>query len=162
MPEKSLRDSILNTLQEATPGVLQLKDDCFIIGAAALVLAGVDLDSTPDVDLLTTDPDAMHLINLWTERKIEYKPAQPELFRSTYGRFKFTDLDVEVMGNLEINQGGTWAKLEITEYFTVSEMIHWKIPTLREQLRILKIFNRPKDIERMALIRRILDNPAPI
>jgi hypothetical protein len=160
--EKSLRDSILITLQEATPGLRQLQDDCFIIGAAALVLAGINLNSTPDVDLLTSDADAIHLTNFWTERRIDYKPAQPELFRSTYGRFKFSELDVEVMGNLEINQSGVWVGLEINDYFTLSEATQWKIPTLTEQLRILQIFNRPKDIERIALIRQVLDNPAPI
>jgi hypothetical protein len=153
--QSRLRDSILITLQEAASQVSQLRDDCFIMGASALVLAGIDLDSTPDVDLLTSDSDAKRLIDFWSERKIDFQPTQPELFRSTYGRFEFSKMDIEVMGNLEINRDGAWTPLLVLDFF-VREGSPWKIPTLIEQMRILQIFNRPKDSDRIALVNQYL------
>jgi hypothetical protein len=150
-----LRDSILITLQEAAPEGSQLCDECFIIGASALVLAGIDLNYTPDIDLLTSSRDADRLSHLWSARRLDYTPQQPELFRSTYSRFKFSAMDVEVMGNLEINRAGAWTPLLVHDAFEMEDS-PWKIPTLKEQMRILQIFNRPKDLDRIALIDQYL------
>src|SRR5688572_4987852 len=130
---QNLHDRIVSTLLEASPAFRFPKDDCFIIGAAALVLAGVHLDHTPDIDLLTSRRDAESLLTLWKNKAVPYQPESRELFQSTFGRFRFAQMDIEVMGDLKVNQSGIWNKLQVVDYFSIEiGDVQWKAATLQE------------------------------
>lgn len=57
------------------------------------------------------------------------------------------------MGGLEINIDGKWTLLTVNDY-NVHNIgnIEIKIPTLQEQRRILTLFSREKDYQRIKLI----------
>ena len=146
---------IISALREAKPALQVLLDDCFLIGGAALVLAGIPLPHTPDIDLVTSARDAQSLLRFWRDKVVDYQPGSHDLFRSTFGRFRFEAMDIEVMGDLEVNQSGGWNKLQVEDYFVVETGgVMWKVATLEEQLRMLKLFGREKDLHRIDVIRQ--------
>jgi hypothetical protein len=152
----TIRDRISEVLSELQPGLAQLHDDYYIIGASALVLSGVAVPETADIDLLTSAEDADRLKEIWKDYRREYHPKGKQKFRSNFARFNFTLMDVEVMGDLEVFLDTSWERLKV-HHFThhqVKETVI-KIPTLQEQIRILKLFNRPKDLEKVKWIEGV-------
>lgn len=140
----------------------KLKDPVYIIGSSALVLAGIPLEITDDIDLLTSFTDADFLKSLWQANKVEeYSPNDSDKFRSNFGRFQWNTVLVEVMGDLEIFHEGSWQKLQIAEYFEISiNQLTVRIPTLKEQERIFRLFDRPKDLAKAdKIIKHIQFNP---
>lgn len=144
--EKAIADIVIN--------LAQIKDDFFIIGASALALSGINIENTEDIDILTSRQDALILQKLWKSKiASNYIPKRSDLFRSNFNRYKFQWMDIEVMGGLEININGKWTLLTVNDY-NVHNIgnTEIKIPTLQEQRRILTLFGREKDYQRIKLI----------
>lgn len=131
-----------------------LKDNHFVIGSCAMILSGIPINQTSDLDLLVSNEDAEILKLLWANRmKKNYVPSDTHLFRSNFGRFDFGDLDVEVMGGLEVFKNNAWAALQVENFIEVSFRAQKiKIPTLEEQRRIFNFFGREKDLVKAKLI----------
>jgi len=151
-----LKDVILSVLSEASPALNQLQDDWCIIGASALVLSGIANQKTQDIDVLLSSRDALYLKEVWRDRRINnYQPLQGDLFRSTFSRFDFGAMDIEAMGDLEVNRNGTWMPVKINAFNTIAiEGLTIKIPTLEEQIRVFKMLGRDKDLNKVRLIER--------
>lgn len=147
------KQKVYFTLSEVHEDLSLLKDDWFIIGSSALALSGIEIE-VDDVDLLTSTADASFLKELWKEKAHQtYEPKLGEVFRSNFGRFQFSKMDVEVMGNLEVNKNGVWEKLVINAFEAVSiGDFSVKIPTKQEQKRIFEYFGREKDLKKATLI----------
>lgn len=139
----------------------ELQDPFYIIGSSALVLAGIPLETTDDIDFLTSHRDADYLKRDWQANKVgEYAPKDSDKFRSNFGRFQWNAILVEVMGDLEIFHEGTWQKLRIDEYFEVSiNQLPIRIPTLKEQERIFRLFGRAKDLAKADIITKHIIQP---
>jgi hypothetical protein len=153
----SLRENILHVLSELQPSLKLLKDDCFLIGASALLLSGIEIEHTSDIDLLTSANDALLLRKAWNSHWKDYQPEEKKRFRSDFARYNLGVLDVEVMGALEVESEGEWFPIHVRDYVTFrEEAIEIKIPTLKEQASILKLFGREKDIKKLALIANIV------
>lgn len=149
-----MKDKIERTIADIAINLAQIKDDFFIIGASALVLSGIDIGCTEDIDILTSRQDALILQKSWREKVANsHTPQRSDLFRSNFNRYKFQWMDVEVMGCLEINIDRKWALLTVNNYnvHNIGD-IEIKIPTLEEQRRILTLFGREKDYQRIKLI----------
>lgn len=157
MNEHPIKEKIYSTLKEASGALKLLKDDYFIIGASALILSGVNVRQTFDIDILTSRRDAGELKILWTNKISDnHTPSDPDLFRSAFSRFKFRELDIEVMGGLEVNKNGVWTPLLIQDYNVLAiEDFEFKIPTLQEQMNILLFFGRGKDLQKLELIKNV-------
>lgn len=155
MKQPTIREKIYSTLREASPALLLLKDDFFIIGASALILLEINIANTFDIDILTSKRDAKELEILWSQKILDnHIPSDSDLFRSTFSRFKFCELDIEVMGGLEVNKNGAWTQLVVQDYNILSiGEIEFKVPTLEEQMKILIFFGRKKDFQKLELIR---------
>jgi hypothetical protein len=139
----------------------KLQDPVYIIGSSALVLAGIPLERTDDIDLLTSQRDAEYLKNHWQGNRLgEYSPKDADKFRSNFGRFQWDKILVEVMGDLEVFDNGEWQKLQINDYFEISiNQLSVRIPTLKEQGRIFRLFGRPKDLVKAEIIIKHLIQP---
>ncbi len=133
-----------------------LKHDYFIIGSAAMVLAGCELDSVGDINILTTSADANFLKSHWKDREVkDHVYSFDRIFRSNSGRFRFENVDAEVMGNLEVNAGQQWVPLLVRQFMNVTVAdLQVKIPTIKEQYRIYKFFGRPKDLKKAEILSR--------
>ncbi len=150
----SLSEKIYSVLKEAYPVLKTLEDDWFIIGTSGLVLAGVKLEKTSDIDILTSVRDAQKLKSAWEDKKIkDFDSSNTELFQSDYFRYDFNILDIEIMGGLKVNKSGKWISLRIGNYLNISTPdFEVKIPTLEEQKRIFLLFGREKDLQKIKLI----------
>lgn len=145
MPTK---EEIKKSIAFLSDDLSKLQDPFYIIGSSALVLAGIYLEATDDIDLLTSRRDADFLKKHWKATKVGgYAPKDSDKFRSDFGRFQWENVLVEIMGDLEIFHDGAWQKLLINEYFEISiNQLTIRIPTLKEQERIFRLFGRPKDL----------------
>jgi hypothetical protein len=140
-------DSVLRELAEIS---IALNDDFYIIGSAALYLAGAKIVQANDVDILTSSRDAEIFKTKWKSKLINFQPEKEILFRSNFAQFEIDGILVEVMGNLEIKKNDIWQKLKIETYELMEfENNFFKIPTLNEQKRILALFGRKKDIAKL-------------
>jgi len=141
-------------MHQAYPALSQLEDDYFLIGSSALALTGVNITSANDIDILTSHENADDLKSSWSNRlKANYQPDGGSLFRSNFARFDFDIMDIEVMGDLEVKRNNTWIPVTVKDYFLFEENGYQiKIPTIEEQKRILHLFDRTKDKEKLKLI----------
>ena len=155
-----MKESIISVLTEASDVLRQLQDDAFIIGSSALAFSGIEIPTVNDLDLLVSTRDAHFLQKAWNDRVIkDYVPGQGDLFRSTFGRFRFAAMDLEVMGDLEVRKNGNWIPLIVARHHTmVIGGLKVNIPTLDEQNRILTLFGREKDLDKVKLIMQHLNS----
>ncbi len=124
----------------------------WIIGSAALALSGVDV-APGDVDVFAAS-DIIEAARL--ALGVEALPSGSDRFRSSpYFQVRpVGGLEIDFMGGLEVHAGGAWHPLQIETRVPVSvgnAVLH--LPSLDEQARILRLFGRPKDLARAALIR---------
>ena len=64
---------------------------------------------------------------------------------------------VELMGGLEVSCRGNWEKLLIQDFVTFKIGRHFvKTPSLKENIRILQLFGREKDLARARQIEIFL------
>lgn len=154
----SARERILTVLEQLMPDLINLEDEVYVIGASAMILSGVVLESTPDIDLLTSGRDAETLGEKWLDKVLTtYSPADDHLFRSTFGRYRWNLMDVEVMGHLEVYSEERWQALVVRDYVWYNlKNGRVRLPSLPEQVRILKLFGREKDHKRIALIEAMM------
>lgn len=161
-----MQSKIYVVLDEARQQLLQLSDPFYIIGSAALVLSGIEGIKISDIDILTSDRDANYLKEAWSSRRIgNHITKENELFKSNFSRYRFSNLDIEVMGELKVNVENVWLPLIIHEFEVIQisghnkslhEPFAVKIPTLQEQLRIFDWFGRGKDLVKVSILNKHL------
>ncbi len=153
-----MKDVIIKTLEKLAPELKQLEGGYYVIGGAALLLQGVPIGKTHDIDIITTTSNAIYLEQIWAE-KLVVNPTMKDngLFHSHFGQYKFPDIEVEVQGDLQVFSNGKW-KLVTVQEFDVIQLtgLDVKVPTLGEIKRILSLFGRDKDNKRIAQINTFL------
>ena len=140
-----LLEPLESTLAEVVRMTASLQDDLWIIGSAALSLIGVDV-VVADVDLLVSGRDAVLLSQGLIPQS---KEEGSDRFRSHYLRYCQTALPIEIMGALEVGVGGRWDRVQPTSRIPIairSEKVF--VPNATEQLRLLHLFGREKDVAR--------------
>lgn len=130
------------------------RDPWTLIGSAAALLAGAEV-AVADLDVLTTVRDAQTLIEHWGPWRDEtYAPPGEDRFRSRFARFLLPGLPVEIMGGLELCGERGWEPVRINGIVVLDVAgLEVPIPTVAEQIRVLESFGRPKDLQRMALLK---------
>ena len=153
-----IKEKIIQTLKEASGGLTLLEDDFFIFGSAALILSGIEVGSTKDIDLLTSACSAGVLKRVWGDYRLDIPQKKSGLFRSDRQIYQFHSMQVEVSGDLQILKDGDWVDVRIHDYELVYiDDFAVKVPSLREQKRLLELFGREKDLQRLNLIDRYLN-----
>lgn len=150
----NINEKIYSVIKKAYPDLKNLQDDYFVIGSCALILSGVKIENTSDIDIVTSNKNANYLKKIWEKKLIkDYVTTQDDLFRSNFSRYDFGVLAIEIMGNLEVRKNKHWKPLIIQDYTIFSQdEIQIKLPTIEEQKRILKWFGRDKDLMKLKLI----------
>lgn len=125
--------------------------DWWVIGSTALALSGIDV-APRDVDVFAAS-DVIEAARAVLD--VPAVPSGSDRFRSS-PYFQFCPeggVDIDFMGGLQVCSNGKWIGLQIE---TVSPLRCGNstifLPTLDEQVRILNLFGRPKDLARAALI----------
>jgi hypothetical protein len=125
----------------------------WIIGSTAMVLAGVVGVMPDDIDVVA---DGKMLQRILQDANINVvEPLPHAKFRSMpYSRIKVVGgADIEFQGDLDLRENGQWQRLLIASrvQISVGEAVVF-VPSLDEQLRILRRFGREKDLAKAALL----------
>lgn len=156
-PANGTDASLRQALDVCVPELHRLcADSWVVIGSAAAWLAGAPV-TIADIDVLTSARDAQVLADRWRQRRMPTAPAtDDDRFRSHFARFAFPGLEVEVMGDLEVRDERGWRRAEINEVRIARIAGHdVPIPSVPEQIRLLRQFGRGKDLERAALLAAV-------
>jgi len=140
-------------LHEALPQMARtFRDPWWIIGSAAMMLAGVAGVVPQDIDVLCSRQDALRLREAWRDHvDTDYRPADEARFRSAFARFVHLPMPVEVMGGLELMTEAGWQPVRVHDDMRIDIAgIAVRIPTRQEQRRILLAFGRGKDLAKAA------------
>jgi hypothetical protein len=131
-------------------------DRWVLIGSAAAWLVGANVDIA-DIDLLTSERDALALTERWSDAFEPFMPRTGDaLFRSCFARFDFSPLAVEVMGDLELRGVGGWQRVRVDDIAIIAvDGADVPVPTIPAQIGILESFGREKDLRRAAILRAL-------
>jgi hypothetical protein len=148
-------------LRHALPELARtFRDPWWIIGSAAMALAGVPGTAPQDIDVLCSRDDALRLQAAWVPHAdAAYRPQDEARFRSEFARFTHLPMPLEVMGGLEVMTPEGWRPLQMLDHATLEVEGHAiRVPTLAEQQRIFTLFGRPKDLAKAARIAAFLED----
>lgn len=109
-----------------------------LIGSGALILLGVPLDEAADLDVVTTVDGARRLRAAWAAWQAPGEAKAPDgPFRSEdFARYLTPWGPVEVMGGLKVRGRAV--------------DVAGPIPSAQAQLSLLRLFGRPKDLDKAA------------
>lgn len=122
-----------------------------LIGAVAANLLGADFE-TQDIDICGSKKDIEKLNALegafdFSGGEVAHIASNPFFRISTpFG------LDYEFMGGIKIKENGTWRPLYFGKLIEVGGFI---IPDFDSQIGILHQFGRPKDLQKIELLRTL-------
>lgn len=135
------------------------RDPWWIIGSAAMALAGVPDTRPQDIDVLCGRDDAARLRAAWAAHVDEaYRPRDEARFRSAFSRFAHLPMPLEAMGGLEVKAADGWHPLYVRQDMAIDVDGHsLRLPTLAEQRRILLLFGREKDLAKAGRIAAFLE-----
>lgn len=152
-----LSPALYLTLAEIVPDLhVYCVDPWCLIGSAAALLLGAET-SVADVDVLTSHADADRLTATWARwREPVFTPADQDLFRSHFIRFRVSGVPVEVMGALELHVDDDWQAVQPGRLVLASvNGVAVPVPCIDDQIRLLESFGREKDLRRVAALRAL-------
>lgn len=131
-------DELRHLFENTAPDLDAFAAPWSLIGSGALILLGVPVEGAADLDVVTGVDGAGRLRAAWGSWLDPAEPKAPDgPFRSDdFARYVTPWGSVEVMGGLRI-RGRVYEPSR-------------PIPPAQEQLRILRLFGRPKDLEKAA------------
>lgn len=131
--------------------------DWWIIGSTAMTLSGIETREPDDVDVLGPARMLLDLLRRWGVEPGEARSS--DRFRShPYARASLPGCTpIETMGDLHVRHGDAWLPVRPRTRIAVAMGRHtFHVPALAEQIEILRLFGRPKDIEKARLIEASL------
>ena len=148
------RDDLARLLQRLAPDLDAQAEPWTVIGSAAIILAGVDWPDCADLDIATTAAGAAQLETAWAAwREPDYAPDPDAPFRSRFSRYDLAPGAVEVMGDLEVRTPAGWTRLNPgAPTWHAFDGRTWPAPDLTGQIAILRMFGRPKDLSKAAML----------
>ena len=150
-------DAELNTtLLRTAEWLAGNNDPWWVLGSAAIALMDIDPRGIGDIDVLVSERDALALIKRHSLKN--YSDGGTDRFRSNFfilpvlGRYR-----VEVMAGYKIRQADKWAPVwpKTRIPVNISGTSLW-VPEATEQIEILRMLNRPKDLARAEQIERAI------
>ena len=140
------------TLDVVAEAATELREPWWIIGSAAAVLMGLLDEPVADVDLLTCEAGARQLLQHWGLQAATPSPS-PLFASEIFARVAVAPLPIEVMGGLHV-RGNRFVPSTRT-------LLQWKdrqvyVPGIPEQIAILRLFGRDKDLQRAGRLSALL------
>lgn len=136
-------DALAVLLDRLTPDLKSIGEPWTVIGSGALILLGLPLEAANDLDIVTSVDGAGRLRVVWADCLCPAEARPPDgPFRSEdFARYETSWGPVEVMGGLKVRGEPLMIGARLAEL---------PIPSAAEQLRILRLFGRPKDLAKAA------------
>ena len=149
--------ALANAFRVIAASAPQGRDDWWIIGSAALVLAGVEGIEPDDVDILCSRGTAHAFAAGWDAIAIDGQVG--DRFRSEpYLRTFIPGCStIEVMAGLEVMIDGAWQRATPASRLPVEvEGGTLFVASLDDQIATLRLFGREKDLAKAALAEGVL------
>ncbi|MES3152615.1 hypothetical protein [Sphingomonas faeni] len=147
-----LASDLRGTLVMTADAMPDAQDPWWVISSAAVALHGVAPITVGDVDLLMSVGDARRLMDKLSVAPIEDGPSA--MFRSTlFARWETPHLVVEIMAGFHVATGAGWT--EVLPRTRVPIIVQGRVvyvPDRVELAGMLRLFGRPKDLERVRLL----------
>ncbi|PTQ65905.1 hypothetical protein C8J45_101766 [Sphingomonas sp. PP-CE-3G-477] len=140
------------TLVMIADAMRDARDPWWVISSAAVALHGVAPIEVGDVDVLMSVGDARRVMDSLGVVPIE--DGASSLFRSTlFGRWESPPLVVEIMAGFHVATGSGWTEVlpRTRVPIFVDERVVY-VPDRAELAEMLRLFGRPKDLERVRLL----------
>lgn len=140
------------TLSMTADAMARARDPWWVISSAAVALHGATPIAVGDVDVLTSVADARRVMRALGVVPVE--DGRNALFRSTvFGRWKAAPLVVEIMAEFRVATAAGWtALMPRTRVRIAVEERDVFVPEREELAAMLRMFGRPKDLERARLL----------
>jgi len=144
MTEPSLSASLRDTLVAVARRLADATDPWWVIGSTATVLHGLDAGPVGDVDVVASAADARRLAP--DPDVVVTDEDGTDLLRSdVFAHLTGLQVKVEILGGLHVR--GVPLTIATREPVCVAGATVY-VPAREELIRILRLFGRPKDIER--------------
>ncbi|RZL69985.1 MAG: hypothetical protein EOP66_17070 [Sphingomonas sp.] len=140
------------TLVMTADAMRDAHDPWWVISSAAVALHGVAPIEVGDVDVLMSVGDARRAMD--GLGVVPTKDRASSLFRSTlFGRWETPPLVVEIMAGFHVATGSGWTEVlpRTRVPIFVDERVVY-VPDRAELAEMLRLFGRPKDLERARLL----------
>ena len=140
------------TLVMVAQAMRDARDPWWVISSAAVALHGVVAVTVADVDVVTSVEDARCVM---TRLGVgQPKGSASPMFRSTvFGQWMAPPLVVEIMAGFHVVTPAGWTEvLPKTRVPIEVEEATIYVPDRAELAKILRLFGRPKDLERARLL----------
>jgi hypothetical protein len=147
-----LSADLRQTLVMTADALAGAQEPWWVISSAAVALHGVTPVEVGDVDVLMSVIDARRAMDQLGVAPIE--DGASALFRSTlFGQWESPPLVVEIMAGFHVATGSGWTKVlpRTRVPIFVGERVVY-VPDRAELAEMLRLFGRPKDLERVRLL----------
>ena len=147
-----LASDLRETLVMTADAMWDARDPWWVISSAAMALHGVTPIEVGDVDVLMSVADAQRVMD-----RVGIVPTNDgasALFRSTlFGRWESPPLVVEIMAGFHVTTSAGWTEVlpRTRVPIFVDERVVY-VPDRTELAEMLRLFGRPKDLERVRLL----------
>lgn len=131
------------------------QDDWWIIASAAMALHGAAPIEVADVDLLVSERDGHAL--LATLGLPFVPPAGTDRFRSAlFARWDGAPVPVEIMAGFHVHSDGDWRPVvPATRIAMTIDGATLFVPSIDELIAQCRLYGRPKDARRAAILQRL-------
>ncbi len=147
-----LSADLRQTLLVTADAMRDAQDPWWVISSAAVALHGVAPIEVGDVDLLVSVGDARRVMDRL--RVVPIEDGASAMFRSTlFGRWETPPLVVEIMAGFHVATGAGWTDVlprTRVPIFVDGRVVY--VPDREELVEMLRLFGRPKDLERVRLL----------
>ena len=147
-----LTPDLRETLVMVAAAMRDAQDPWWVISSAAVALHGVGPVEVGDVDVVVSVGDARRVMDGLGVAPVE--DGASSLFRSTlFGRWETPPLVVEIMAGFHVATESGWTEvLPRTRVPVLVEGSVVHVPERAELAQMLRLFGRPKDLERVRLL----------
>ena len=130
------------------------EDDWWLVGGAAVALQGLDI-AIADIDVLMSRRDVVRVIARLGIAPVE-GVAIDRIRSEIWARWTAPPIAVDLMAGLQVRTGERWTRVApgTRQAITVDGRTLY-VPARPELIDILRLFGRPKDLERAEGLARI-------
>ncbi len=142
------------TLALVAETLADAEDDWWLVGGAAVALQGLAI-AIADIDVLMSRRDVVRVIARLGIAPVE-GVAIDRIRSEIWARWTAPPLAVDLMAGLQVRTGARWTRVTpgTRQAITVDGRLLY-VPARPELIDILRLFGRPKDLERAEGLARI-------
>jgi hypothetical protein len=150
-PLPDLEPAVFERLGTLAEMLAEAEDDWCLIGGTALVLLEVPSVRVRDMDVVLSVRDAERVLGRLGV--VPPRPEPSERFRSRVYAQIGDDIQFDLMAGFEVRTETGWESVPPQPSIEMGVGAHSIfVPSREEMARILRMFGRPKDLERLQLL----------